>query len=55
MNYWKALSLAMYLLGWFSRASADGKITADELAEAIKGAIGQLGLDIEIDVPPPTA
>jgi hypothetical protein len=51
MNFFKALALATYLLGWFSRASQDGVISQEELLEALTGAIQQLDIGIDIHVP----
>lgn len=52
MNWWKALQLASYLMGWYARASADGKVTADELAEAVRQAATVLDIDIDVTPPP---
>lgn len=51
MNFFKALALATYLLGWFQRASQDGVISQEELTEAITGAITQLDLGLNIHLP----
>lgn len=50
MNVWKALSLGMFLLGWFERASKDGQITPQEIAEGVIGAIAELKLDLKVDL-----
>lgn len=50
MNLYKAISLGMFLLGWFQRASKDGKITNHELAEALSGALEQLDIKIDIEL-----
>ena len=55
MGFFKALSLASYLMGWYARASADGEITHEEMIEGIAGACSALGLDASIDVTPAMA
>lgn len=52
MSFWKAISLGMYLLGWIQRASQDGKISPDEVLEAISQAIQIVGIDVKIDIKP---
>ena len=51
MNIYKALSLGMYMLAWFDRASKDGKITQEEIVEGVYGAVRTIGINVEIDVP----
>ena len=46
MQYMQA---AFYLMGWFQRASADGKITSSEIGEIITEIVQVFGLEIEID------
>ena len=53
MNWWKAVSIGTYILGWLTKASADGRITVDEVIELVEGAIRTAGLDVQIDVPKP--
>ena len=38
MKIYKAITLGMYLLGWFQRASADGEISQKEIVEAVSHA-----------------
>ena len=53
MNFWRAMALGGYLLGWFERAARDGRITVPEVLELVQHLILETGLNIEIDVPPP--
>ncbi len=46
------LAFASILLDWYARASADGKIDQAELAELLEKTVAQLGIDIEVDLPP---
>lgn len=40
---WPYLSLIMFVMGWFEKASKDGKIDAAEIAEAAMGFSYQFG------------
>ena len=51
MKIFKAISIGMFLMAWFARASQDGKITSDEIIEGVIGAAEAAGIDIDIDVP----
>lgn len=51
MNYWKAVEFAMFLLGWYTRASRDGVITQAEIVEVVEQGIELFDIDVEIDVP----
>lgn len=56
-NIFKALSLGMYMLAWFERASKDGEIDEEEVVQCIQGAIETVGLKVGFKVTPasPTA
>lgn len=49
MKFWKYFSFTMFIMEWFSRASADGKIDGDELAEVIAEAVRRF--DLAVDLP----
>lgn len=51
-KFYRALTLGMYCLAWFERASRDGKITQAEIIEGVTGAVDAAGIDVEIDVTP---
>jgi hypothetical protein len=55
MNFWQAMSMGSFLLAWYARASADGKITQQEVLDGVREALLVAGLDIEIEVPAPPA
>lgn len=46
MKIFKALSVGMYLIAWFQRASADGEISHQEIVEAVTGAASAAGIAI---------
>lgn len=52
MNWWKAIGFGSYVLAWITRASADGKITQEEIIELVKQAITVFEIDVEIDTSP---
>jgi hypothetical protein len=51
MNFWQAMSMGSFLLAWYSRASADGKITQQEVLDGVREALMVAGVNIEIEVP----
>lgn len=53
MNFWKTIQVGSFILGWLSRASQDGKITIDEIAALIQGAIDIADIDVTIELPTP--
>ena len=55
MNVWRMISVGSLLFGWFSKASADGKITAAEVGELLTQAMHLLGLNIALppEIVPP--
>ena len=56
MHWFKVISAASYIFGWFGRATKDGKITTDEAIQLVTDLLGILGLSLEIDIPtPPSA
>ena len=50
MKWLKMLGFASYLLGWLSRASADGVITKEEIAELVQEALEQFHLEIPVRI-----
>lgn len=55
MKFWRLLSAASYIFGWFTKAAADGKLTLPEITEAITHLADMLGFEVEIELPPPEA
>lgn len=53
MSIWQAISMGSYLLAWYTRASADGVLTQNEVIEGVRGALEVAGVDIQIAVPAP--
>jgi hypothetical protein len=49
MKLMKVIQVGMAVMAWYERASADGKITSDELIEGIKTIVDQDEIfDVEI-------
>ena len=51
--YWKLFAAVTYLLGWYGRASVDGKITLVEWNEGLMGALNHAGIEFDVEVAPP--
>lgn len=49
MKFWRLLSAASYIFGWFTKAAADGKLTLPEIIEAITHLADMLGFEVEIE------
>ena len=50
MNFMKVFSVGNIVAGWLIHASADGKITALEIAELIAQVARVLEIDVDIDL-----
>lgn len=49
MNRWlKVISCGSVMLTWFTKASADGKISAEELSELLSEVISIFDLQVEL-------
>lgn len=48
MNLFKVIKVGMFVLSWYESASADGKITQEEIKQALEGILGEDGIDINI-------
>lgn len=48
MNWMKAFSAGSMALAWFTKASADGKITAPEVVELVESMLRVFGLRIDL-------
>jgi hypothetical protein len=51
----KALPIGMLLVGWFGRATVDGKITLPELIDLAQALITELEINVTIELPPELA
>ena len=51
MHFYKILSVGGFVVGWFTRVTADKVITLEELLELIKGVLDVLDLPVRIEVP----
>lgn len=49
MRLWTILSIGGYVLGWFERASRDGRLTAEEIVELVQGAAQLAGVHLPIE------